>query len=57
MGEIQIHTAQGWINLEDIIQAQERCTTCGVLEGAEGVGYWCIDPILYHCRKCREAVK
>ena len=57
MGDIEIHTDRGWVNLEDIIQAQERCTTCGVLEGADGAGYMSIDPLLFYCMKCREAIK
>ncbi len=57
MGEIQIHTAAGWVNLEDIIQVKDQCTTCGEVFDADGAGYLCIDPILFYCRKCREAIK
>jgi len=56
MGELQIHTDRGWVNLEDIIQAKDQCTTCGKVFDADGAGYMSIDPILFYCRKCRELI-
>ena len=56
MGDIYIHTAQGWVNLDDIIQGQETCTVCLAVEGAEGAGYVKCDPpelMVYLCRACR----
>lgn len=57
MGQIQIHTAEGWVNLEDIIQAKDQCTTCNEVFDADGAGYMSIDPLLFYCIKCREAIK
>ena len=57
MGQIQIHTAEGWVNLEDIIQAKDQCTTCGEVEDADGAGYMSIDPLMFYCIKCREGIK
>ena len=56
MGEIQIHTAAGWVALDDIVQGQETCTICLAIEGAEGAGYVKCDPpelLVYLCRACR----
>ena len=56
MGEIEIHTAQGWVALDDIIQGQETCTVCLAVESAEGAGYVKCDPpelMIYLCRACR----
>jgi len=56
MADLEIHTASGWRKLEDIIQGQETCTTCGAIEGAEGEGFVKCDPpelLVYLCRKCR----
>ena len=55
MGDIEIHTDRGWVNLQDIIVAKDQCTTCGSVFDADGAGYLCIDPILFYCRKCRKA--
>ena len=35
MGDIEIHTAKGWVKLDDMIQGQETCTVCLAVEGAE----------------------
>ena len=57
MGDIQIHTAAGWVNLDDFIMAKDQCTTCGEVFDADGAGYMSIDPLLFYCIKCREAIK
>lgn len=57
MGDIEIHTAQGWLKLDDIIQGQETCSVCASIEGAEGAGYVKCDPselMIYLCRACRK---
>ena len=56
MADLEIHTASGWVKLEDIIQGQETCTVCQAVEGAEGAGYVKCDPpelLVYLCRQCR----
>ena len=56
MGHIQIHTVNGWIDLEDVIQGQETCTNCSTVEPAEGAGFVKCDPpelLVYLCRKCQ----
>ena len=56
MGDIEIHTSEGWVKLNDIMQGQETCTVCLVVEGAEGAGYVKCDPpelMIYLCRACR----
>lgn len=56
MGNIQIHTAYGWVDLEDLIIGTEKCSTCGIEEDAEGAGYVKCDPPelrIWLCRKCR----
>jgi len=57
MADLQIHTADGWVNLEDYILAKDQCTTCGNVENADGAGYMSVDPLLFYCMKCREAIK
>ena len=57
MGDLEIHTAKGWVNLDDFILAKDQCTNCGQVEDADGAGYMCTDPILFYCMKCREAIK
>ena len=56
MGEIEIHTVDGWVPLKDVIQGRENCDKCGKEEKAEGAGYQQCDPpelIIYFCRECR----
>ena len=56
MGDLEIHTVNGWVKLEDIIQAQQTCTICRVIEEAEGAGFVKCDPpelLIYLCRQCR----
>ena len=56
MGDIEIHTANGWVKLDDIMQGQEMCTICLAVEGAEGAGFVKCDPpelMIYLCRACR----
>jgi hypothetical protein len=56
MGNIQIHTAYGWVDLEELIIGIEKCSTCGLEEDAEGAGYVKCDPPelrIWLCRKCR----
>ena len=57
MAGIQIHTAEGWVNLEDIIQGEETCSICGVVEPAEGAGFAKCNPpelMIYLCRAHRQ---
>lgn len=56
MADIEIHTSGGWVKLQDIIQGQEKCTSCGVVEPAEGAGFVKCNPpelLVYLCRTCR----
>ena len=56
MGFIEIHTVNGWVNIEDIIIGTEKCTRCAKQEDAEGAGYMKCDPpelMVWLCRECR----
>jgi len=56
MGILEIHTANGWVKLEDIIPGVEKCDKCGEQEKAEGAGYIKCNPPelrLYFCKECR----
>jgi hypothetical protein len=56
MGDLEIHTANGWVKLEDIIQGEEVCSRCDKSVPAEGAGYMKCDPpelMIYLCRECR----
>ena len=55
MGELEIHTANGWVRLNDIIMAKDECTTCKDVVDADGAGYLSTNPILFYCTKCRRA--
>ena len=57
MGDLEIHTAHGWVKLEDIIMGTETCTVCGAEGDAEGAGYMKCDPpelMVWLCRACRK---
>ena len=56
MGDLEIHTVNGWVKLEDVILAQETCSKCGKEDDAEGAGFISTDPIVFHCRQCRTDV-
>lgn len=53
MGFLEIHTINGWRDIEDVIIAKDTCTICADIVDAEGEGYLSIDPVLFLCRKCR----
>ena len=56
MGDLEIHTAHGWVKLEDIVIGTETCSKCGVKADAEGAGYVKCDPpelMVWFCRACR----
>ena len=57
MGELEVHTANGWVYLNDIIPGRENCDKCGQEGPAEGAGYQNCNPpelIIWFCRKCRD---
>lgn len=56
MGNLQVHTAYGWKDLEDLIPATIKCDKCGEKVRAEGAGFVKCDPpenIIYFCEPCR----
>ena len=56
MGNIEIHTADGWVKLQDLIVGQETCSICASVGEAEGAGYVKCDPpelMIWLCRTCR----
>ena len=56
MGDLEIHTVNGWVKLEDIIPGEETCSICQSVGEAEGAGYVKCDPpelMVWLCRKCR----
>ena len=56
MGDIEIHTADGWKRLGDIIIARIKCSKCGEEGEAESIGFQKCDPpelLIWFCRECR----
>jgi hypothetical protein len=56
MGDIEIHTADGWVKLQDLIIGQETCSKCGDQGEAESIGYQKCDPpelLIWFCKECR----
>ena len=56
MGDIEIHTADGWVKLDDIIIARIKCSKCDKEGEAESIGFQKCDPpelLIWFCRACR----
>lgn len=56
MGNLQVHTAYGWRDIEDLIPATIKCDKCSELVRAEGAGFVKCDPpeaLIYFCGPCR----
>ena len=55
MAKVQVHTAYGWVDLDDLIPGRENCDKCGESENADAAGYQKCEPelIIYFCKECR----
>jgi hypothetical protein len=55
MGDIEIHTADGWVKLQDLIIGQETCSMCGAMGEADAIGYQknSFENPIWFCKECR----
>lgn len=57
MAKVQVHTAYGWVDLDDLIPGKENCDKCGEKYDADSAGYQNCNPpelIIWFCRECRK---
>lgn len=56
MAKVQVQTAYGWVDLDDLIPGKENCDKCGEKFDADSAGYQNCNPpelIIWFCRECR----